>query len=60
MNTSTIYSPKQHRDHSRIDRYEGDDIYSWALFVNGRPVFTGMSRQEATWRRDRYRSEGVL
>lgn len=44
----------------RIAKYEGDDIYSWALFVDGRPRYTGMSRSEASWRRDRFIAEGEL
>lgn len=33
----------------QILRYEGDDIYSWAVFRKGspRPVVAGLSRQEA-------------
>lgn len=27
-------------------KYEGDDLYSWAVFVNGRPVYTGLGRRE--------------
>jgi len=46
--------------HSRIGKYEGDDVYSWALFVRGRPVYTGMSKSEAAWRRRRYIEEGIL
>ncbi len=45
---------------SRIAKYEGDDIYSWALFINGRVAYNGMSRDEATWRRKRYIAEGEL
>lgn len=45
---------------SRIGKYEGDDLYSWALFINGRANYTGMSRSEASWRRDRYVEDGTL
>lgn len=44
----------------RIAKYEGDDAYSWALFLDGRPVYTGMSRSEAAWRRTRFIDEGSL
>jgi hypothetical protein len=27
-------------------KYGGDDAYSWAVFVDGRPAFTGLSRPE--------------
>jgi hypothetical protein len=29
----------------------GDDLYSWAVFVDGRTKWTGMSRSEAQWRK---------
>jgi len=38
-------------------KHEGDDLYSWAVFVDGRVKWNGMSRSEATWRRDRERAE---
>lgn len=34
-----------------IRKYQGDDAYSYALFIDGRPTYNGMSRSEATWRR---------
>lgn len=51
---------KDRKGHSRIAKHEGDDLYSWALFVRGRAVYTGMSRSEAKWRRDRYVETGEL
>lgn len=30
----------------------GNDMYSWAVFVNGRLKWDGMSKSEAIWRRD--------
>lgn len=51
---------KSRKKSAKIGKFEGDDLYSWALFINGRAVYTGMSRSEAAWRRDRYISEGVL
>lgn len=44
----------------RIRKYEGDDLYSWALFIDGQVKYNGMSRSEAEWRRDRYIKEGTL
>lgn len=35
----------------KIAKYMGDDRYSWALFVHGKPVMTGMDQNEARWRR---------
>ena len=49
---------KRRKKETRISKYEGDDVYSWALFVNGHPVYTGMSKNEASWRRDTYVSTG--
>lgn len=45
---------------SHIRQYEGNDVYSWALFVHGKPVYTGMSRVEAAFRRRRYIKENKL
>ena len=36
-------------------KYEGDHLCSWAVFVDGYAKWTGMSRSEAAWRRDRER-----
>ena len=30
-------------------KYMGDDLYSWAVFKDGRVWTTGMSRNEARW-----------
>ncbi len=30
-------------------KYQGDDLYSWAVFVNDRPVITGLSRSEVPY-----------
>lgn len=32
-------------------KYMGDDLYSWAVFVNGRPVFTGLGRSQVAYYR---------
>jgi hypothetical protein len=34
-----------------IRKYMGDDAYSWAVFADGRPVVTGLSRREASYHR---------
>ena len=39
------------RPRFRIAKHEGDDLYSWALFDNGRVMYNGMSRSEAAWRK---------
>lgn len=33
-------------------KFGGDDAYSWAVFVNGRPAFTGLSRGEVAYYRN--------
>lgn len=35
----------------------GDDGYQYALIVDGRILFNGMTRNEACWRRDKKRRE---
>lgn len=35
-----------------IRKYMGDDLYSWAVFMDGRPVYTGCGRREAQHLRD--------
>lgn len=30
-------------------KYMGDDMYSWAVFVKGRPMMTGLSRGEVDY-----------
>jgi hypothetical protein len=32
-------------------KYGGDDAYSWAVFVNDRPVYTGLTRGEVSYYR---------
>lgn len=33
-------------------KYMGDDRYSWAVFLDGRPIVTGLSRDEVRyWKR---------
>lgn len=39
--------PKAPKSKYTIRKYLGDDRYSWAMFYEGRPVFTGMDRVEA-------------
>jgi hypothetical protein len=38
-----------------IRKYEGNDVYSWAVFLDGRPVLTGLRRTEAQYHRDALR-----
>ena len=30
-------------------KYMGDDAYSWAVFIDGRPAFTGLHRSEVAY-----------
>jgi hypothetical protein len=32
-------------------KYMGDDAYSWAVFVDGRPAYTGLTRREVPYYR---------
>ena len=38
-------------------KYMGDDIYSWAVFEDGRVVVTGISRTEAKHTKERLERE---
>lgn len=38
-------------------KYQGDDAYSWAIFVDGRPTVTGLSRREVTYWKARIERE---
>jgi hypothetical protein len=46
---------KKHKITSK--KYGGDDIYSWAVFKDGRPVVTGCSRNEADYYKKRTAEE---
>lgn len=30
-------------------KYMGDDKYSWAVFVNGRPAYTGLAKSQVAY-----------
>lgn len=45
---------------SKIGKFMGDDCYSYALIINGRAVYNGMAKAEASWRRQRYIESGKL
>ncbi len=34
-------------------KYQGDDQYSWAVFVGGRPILTGLSHYEVGYYKDK-------
>ena len=36
----------------RVGKWRGNDAYSWAVFVNGRAVMTGLSRIEAAYQKN--------
>lgn len=38
-------------------KYMGDDLYSWAVFKDGRPFCTGMGRSEAKRLKERKERE---
>ena len=35
-----------------IKKYMGDDIYSWAVFKDDKPILTGLDRPSAQYYRD--------
>jgi hypothetical protein len=45
---------------SKIAKHLGDDLYSWCLFIDGRDKYNGMSKSEATWRRNTWIMKGEL
>jgi hypothetical protein len=42
---------KQAKPKITAKKFGGDDCYSWAVFINGRPAFTGLSRGEVAYYR---------
>lgn len=60
--TTTTLTPEQHARHkaSTCRQVGGNDGRQYALIVNGRALYQGMTRTEAKWRRDRYVSAGTL
>lgn len=56
-----LKAAERHRKSNvRIAKYLGDDSCSWALFLHDRPVYTGMTKDEAEWRRKEYIKKGKL
>lgn len=39
-------------------KYMGDDIYSWAVFKNGKPIVTGIGRSEVNYYKRLIASKG--
>ncbi len=40
-------------------KYLGDDAYSWAVFLDGRPVVTGLSIREVPYWKRRIAEEAI-
>lgn len=40
-----------------MKKYEGDDLYSWAIFKNGKVYISGESRQQASYLLKKLRKE---
>lgn len=40
-----------------VAKYMGDDKYSWAVFIDSRPVLTGLTRSTARYERERIKRE---
>jgi hypothetical protein len=38
-------------------KYEGDDAYSWAIFIDNRPFVTGLGRSETSHYRSKAHEE---
>lgn len=41
----------------KVSKYMGDDSYSWAVFVDGRPKVTGCSMHMAKYYQKQFRAE---
>lgn len=54
MSTSV---PRRIARRVRIRQIDGDDGYQWCLTVDGQVTYTGMTRSEAEWRRQKKLSE---
>lgn len=48
---------KQKKPKITSRKYEGDDMYSWAIFVNDQPVMTGLSRDEMFYYKDQIKKK---
>lgn len=48
------------KDKFTMKKFEGDDLYSWAIFKNGSPKLTGLSRREASYYRKKLQNESDL
>mgnify|MGYP007044005532 CR=1 FL=1 len=38
--------------HTSVKKFEGDDSYSWAVFVRGKPAVTGLTKSQTKYYRD--------
>lgn len=36
-------------------KYQGDDLQSWAVFLDGRPMMTGLSKREVPYYKEQVR-----
>jgi hypothetical protein len=52
--------PRTKRHVVTARKHGGDDAYSWAVFLDGRPVITGLSRQEVPYWKSRIREEASM
>jgi hypothetical protein len=50
-NTLTVNNKERNMTKPKITarKYLGDDQYSWAVFKDGRPVVTGLTRREVAY-----------
>jgi hypothetical protein len=40
-------------------KFEGDDRYSWAVFIDGKPAFTGLARSQVPYYKEKAK-EGLM
>lgn len=49
MNDNIDWKKEFKRQNITTRKFNGDDAYSWAVFKNGIPVYTGLSKSECMY-----------
>lgn len=47
-----MVTKRKHSSRIKVRKYMGDDIYSWAVFLDGAPAYTGLSKGQSNFYRD--------
>lgn len=47
-----VASKRKYSRRITVRKYMGDDIYSWAVFLDGNPAYTGLSKGQSNFYRD--------